>query len=268
MGGGGDLTYQLDILLVFGEYRRKETLKLVSEFKAKRIILPFSLRTLFKKNYDNVFYHQWHKHREVWRSVQLVRHINKKHFDENVLKLDLHKFKLFTLKEHKDYVDSFFVQHKAYKFIVGVNAFGNTLYKFSPQDFVDLARNLAQKHPSVLFVMMSFKANTIAFKPFAEKNLIIFENNGDIMNLVEFTSRLDMLISPDTGNVHIADICKVPILECMQKKVRLKWGGGSWHNECKILGFNSCFIKKYTILKDKFAKMADEMIIKLTRQKF
>ena len=77
-----------------------------------------------------------------------------------------------------------------------------------------------------------------------------------------------MLISPDTGNVHIADICKVPILECMQKKVRLKWGGGSWHNECKILGFNSCFIKKYTILKDKFAKMADEMIIKLTRQKF
>lgn len=200
--------------------------------------------------------------------MQLVRHINKKHFDENVLKLDLHKFKLFTLKEHKDYVDSFFVQHKAYKFIVGVNAFGNTLYKFSPQDFVDLARNLAQKHPSVLFVMMSFKANTIAFKPFAEKNLIIFENNGDIMNLVEFTSRLDMLISPDTGNVHIADICKVPILECMQKKVRLKWGGGSWHNECKILGFNSCFIKKYTILKDKFAKMADEMIIKLTRQKF
>lgn len=49
MGGGGDLTYQLDILLVFGEYRRKETLKLVSEFKAKRIILPFSLRTLLKK---------------------------------------------------------------------------------------------------------------------------------------------------------------------------------------------------------------------------
>ena len=246
-----------------GEYKRKATLKLVSEFNAKRVIVPFSLRTLFKKNYDNIFYHQWHKHREVWRSVQLVRHINPKHFDENVPKIDLKNFRLKTLPAHKKHIDEFLSPCKHYKFIVGVNAFGNTAYKFTPQDYANLAKNLAQKYPAVLFVMMSFKANPIAFKPFAEPNLIIFENDDEVMNLVEFTSRLDMLISPDTGNVHIADTFQIPILETIQKKVRLKWGGGSWNNECQILALWACFIKKYTKFKDKFTKMADEMIARL-----
>lgn len=119
----------------------------------------------------------------------------------------------------------------------------------------------------MLFVMMSFKANAIAFKPFAEPNLTIFENDDEIMNLVEFTSRLDMLISPDTGNVHIADIFEVPILQTIKQNLKLKWGGGSWGNECQTLLLKDSWIYEYATLKDKFIKMADEMIARLLKQK-
>lgn len=252
-------------MLVMGEYRRKETLQLIADFNAKRIISPFSIKTFFRKNYDSVFYHKWHKHREVWRSVQIVRHINPKHFDENIAKLNIHNFKIQTLPSHKARINEFLALYKSYKFIVGVNPFGNTVYKFVAQDFAILTKTLAQKYPNVLFVVMSFSANLISFKPFAEANIVIFENDDEIMNLVELTSRLNMLISPDTGNVHIADIFEVPILQTMKANLILKWGGGSYGNECQMLILKDNWIYDYAKLKAKFTQMADEMIMRLSK---
>ena len=218
--GGGDL----DILLVMGEYRRKETLQLITQFNAKRIIAPFSLKNFYRKNYDCVFYHKWHKHREVWRSVQIVRHINPKHFDENIANLNVRDFRIQTLPKHK-----------------------------------------ARKYPNVLFIVMSFSANLICFKPFDEPNIAIWENDDEIMNLVELTSRLNLLISPDTGNVHIADIFEVPILQTMKANLALKWGGGSYGNECQMLILKDSWIYDYAKLKARFYAMADEMVEQLLR---
>ena len=133
------------------------------------------------------------------------------------------------MPKHKVRIDEFFAPYKHYKCVVGVNPFGNTAYKFAPQDFAMLAKNLAQKYPNVLFIVMSFSTNLICFKPFDEPNIAIWENDDEIMNLVELTSRLNLLISPDTGNVHIADIFEVPILQTMKANLALKWGGGSFH---------------------------------------
>ena len=257
--GGGDL----DILLVMGEYRRKETLQLIAQFNAKRIIAPFSLKNIFRKNYDRVFYHKWHKHREVWRSVQIVRHINPKYFDKSIANLNVCDFKIQTLPQHKTQINNFLAPYNRYKFIVGVNAFGNTAYKFAPQDFAILAKTLAQKYHTVLFIMMSFEANLVRFKPFDEPNIAIWENDNESMNLIELTSRLNLLISPDTGNVHIADIFEVPILQTMKANLALKWGGGSYGNECQMLILKDSWIYDYAKLKARFCAMADEMIDRL-----
>lgn len=55
------------------------------------------------------------------------------------------------------------------------------------------------------------------------------------MNLIELTYNLNMLISCDTGNVHLADICKVPVFEIIKENIHLKWCGGSWGNVCELL---------------------------------
>ena len=201
----------------------------------------------------------------MWRSVQIIRHINPKHFDENIANLNVHGVKIQTLPTHKARIDEFFAPYQRYKCVIGVNPFGNTAYKFAPQDFAMLAKNLARKYPNVLFIVMSFNANLICFKPFDEPNIAIWENDDEIMNLVELTSRLNLLISPDTGNVHIADIFEVPILQTMKANLALKWGGGSYGNECQMLILKDSWIYGYAKLKARFYAMADEMVERLLR---
>lgn len=258
-----DEKFSFDICLVLGEYRKNETIKLAKSLNAKRIIVPFSLKLCFQNGFDTLFYHQLHKHREVWRSVQLVRHIDKRHFDANIAKIDFSKITLKTLPEHKKRIDEFFAPHSKFTLKVGINAFGNTFYRFQPQDYALVARHLSRKFPKVLFVMMNFHGNCINFKPFNEENIVIFENDDKLLNLIEFTRRLDFLITPDTGNVHIADILRVPILQTIRRDLRLKWGGGSFDNACEMLFLSTSWIKKYTKLRTKFTKMAENMIEKM-----
>ncbi|WP_143116840.1 glycosyltransferase family 9 protein [Campylobacter sp. MIT 97-5078] len=263
-GGGGLSDFELDILLLAG-YKYGDMISLAQTSKAKRIIAPAYFQTFFAKRVEVFFYNQLRPHREVFKALELVRRIDKKHFDENISKIDFKHLALKTLPKHKRYIDILFKSFQAeqFKFIVGINAFANSAYKFVPQDYAYLAKDLAREFPQVLFVMMSYDKNLIEYKEFEEKNIQIFIGDNEFFHLIELTSRLDMLISPDTGNVHIADIFKVSILQTMKTNLRLKWGGGSWGNECQMLLLNNKWIKNYNKLKFRFNKLAKDMIVRL-----
>lgn len=250
---------------MLGEYRKTSTINLAQNIGAKRIIAPFSLKLIFKKHFDLMLYHQYHAHREVWRSVALVRHINKAHFDSHIAKLDMRDITLHTPQKHNERIEAFFAPYRDFRLRVGINAFGNGLYKFAPMDFVHLARHLAKKFPSVLFIMMNFSDNAITFRHLSEPNIIVFDNDSDVLNLVAFMRNLDLLITPDTGNVHIADILRLPILEHIQASVVRKWGGGSCGNPCHMLKLKKDWFKHYHKLIAQFHQMAESMISALLK---
>lgn len=75
---------------------------------------------------------------------------------------------------------------------------------------------------------MDYPKSGVQFPKMEQENLKIFKNNQDLLNLVEFISRLDCLLSSNTGNVHIADNLKIPTLELIRESAQNRWQGGGW----------------------------------------
>lgn len=57
------------------------------------------------------------------------------------------------------------------------------------------------------------------------QNFIIFDNNSDLLNLVELISKINLLISPSTGNIHIADNLSIPSIGLFSYRDTIAWGG-------------------------------------------
>ena len=268
--GGGALRFEdfkLDVLLLASSYKFSTLIKLAQKSKIKKIIAPLRLNTLFAKGITTCFYTQIHPHREVYRTLRLVRKINKKHFDANIKNIELKEARLKTLPQNKAYIDDFLtkINAKNYKYIVGINAFGNTLFKFEPKDFVKLAKDLAQNYNEVLFILMSYENNSFKFEDFKEPNLKVFVNKGSLLDLVEFTSHLTLLISPDTGNIHIADNQLINIFQTIRRNLKYQWGGGSYGNTCKYFVLPKRldkFKKHYESYKEAFFKRAKKVLDK------
>lgn len=62
------------------------------------------------------------------------------------------------------------------------------------------------------------------------KNLKSFVNDESIASLFYFSSKLDYLISVDTGQVHICDILQVPSLVFIHEIVANRFGNSSYAN--------------------------------------
>ena len=113
---------------------------------------------------------------------------------------------------------------------------------------------------------MNFKGSGYEFAPFSEENIKVFTNDDDLLNLVEFTSRLDLLISVDTGNVHIADNLNKPILEVIKRrKISFEWCGGSYGNECEIVKLPNGWKKHYEKHKNAFFQKAIKQVARLAK---
>ena len=272
--GGGLLNLQkldIDILLLGRSYKDDFIIKAAKNALAKRIIAPFHLKTFFDKQVQSFFYLQGHKCLESYKLLKAVRAINKKHYDAHISDIDFLKAHLQTLGENKAFVDEFCQKHKfkSYKKVIGLNPFGfsNPNFKFEIKDWVGLGEILAKIYPEALFVMMNYEANSYHYEPFTQDNLKAFVNNDDLLNLVEFTSRLNLLISVDTGNVHIADNLNKPILEVIKRrKISFQWCGGSYGNECESVKLPNGWKKHYERHKNKFYTKAIRRVDRLLRE--
>ena len=54
----------------------------------------------------------------------------------------------------------------------------------------------------------------------------VFVNNDSIASLASLSSRLDYLISIDTGNVHLCNVLQVPNFVFVDRVARYRFGGG------------------------------------------
>lgn len=71
--------------------------------------------------------------------------------------------------------------------------------------------------------------NTFSEAILSHPNFCIFHNDWDLLNLVELISRLDLLISPSTGNIHIAQNLSIPSIGIFSLRDTILWGGSMIH---------------------------------------
>lgn len=121
-----------------------------------------------------------------------------------------------------------------YEKIIAINPFANYSeflgHNFFPRQWINLAQNLALTYPKYLFVLLNFKHNTLRINIDESKNLKSFVNDESIASLFHFSSKLDYLISIDTGQVHVCDILQVPSLVLIHEIVANRFGNSSYAN--------------------------------------
>lgn len=78
-------------------------------------------------------------------------------------------------------------------------------YSYAPKCYIQLARDLAQAFPHILFVISSYGEQHYHSEEYNTPNLKLFINQGGLMNVIALLEQCDLLISPSTGPAHIAD---------------------------------------------------------------
>ena len=168
-------------------------------------------------------------------NLKLVKAIDEKHYEENINKVNFSNLKS-CLPYKSELSDMFFNKlDNKYEKIIAINPFSNCSEgvgnNFLPRQWINLAQNLALTYPRYLFVLLNFKHNTLQINIDESKNLKSFVNDESIAYLFYFSSKLDYLISVDTGQVHICDILQVPSLVLIHKVVANRFANGSYASD-------------------------------------
>ncbi|MBK1992084.1 hypothetical protein JG676_05655 [Campylobacter sp. 2018MI35] len=178
-------------------------------------------------------------------ALKLVKAINAKHYDKNILKIDFSKVKDFLPND--DSLSKNFLKNLKYEKIIAINPFSNNSeyrgVNFFIKDWLNLTRNLAKNHRNFLFILLNFDTNPIQIN-IKESNLKIFVNNDNIASLVSISKKIDFFISVDTGNVHLCDILQIPSLVFISKLAAFRFSGGSYKGKYDSLVVDKGWQKK------------------------
>lgn len=202
--------------------------KLINATNAKTILSLLSLGSIFRPKFRTLFISRnLNPTPQYQRMLKLVRQIDPKHFDSHFQKIDFSPTHLQTLPKHKEKIDHFLAPYTSFSKLVMLNPFSRTCsHNLSLKAWLELTRALAILYPYILFILPTYEGNPspLEFSP-SLPNVAIFRNNQDLFNLIELISRLWLLISPSTGNAHIANNLKIPLLGLFSKRDRLLWRG-------------------------------------------
>lgn len=127
-----------------------------------------------------------------------------------------------------------------------------------------MAYELAHTYPDFLFILLNYQANPIQFKINEQANLKVFVNNHDIASLTHITKNLDLLISIDTGNVHLADILQIPSLCFIRSVVAYRMSGGSYGGVYKQVVVKLGWQKHYQKHFQNFISKSKELLSSLS----
>lgn len=237
------LKYKIDILLLL--HRTSWKIRIAKLSKIPKVITEMHMHTLFSKQFKSPSLHISRFVHGTKKILKLVRRIDTKHYDKNIAKIDFSKAKLQTSNANKITIKLFLDSFKdawnwdgGIRKIVGINPFGRAnaeKFNFLLSDWVYLAESLAKEFPQVLFIFTTYTANPQKIEKSKRENIKIFCNDEDILNLVEIIAHFDLLLSVDTGNIHIADNLLIPTLATIEHRKKDNCCGGSYGGEFEAI---------------------------------
>ena len=266
-------------VLILG-HRTSKNIKLFKKSKVSKIISWRHLHSLFSSRFKHPKHIKRLQRLEILRCLDLIKMINPKIYSQNIDKFTpdtamLNVIRLKTCEKNKIFVDNFLrdifnenyknestnIQAKPYK-IIALSPFGlsSKNYNLKINDWIELAKNLASEFKDTLFVFMNFKGSGYEFAPFNEKNIRVFMNDEDLLNLVELTSRLSLCISLSTGNIHIADNLGIDTLGFFAKTDEILFACGQYGGHFEALFLPKEWQKDYEFYKNAFFEKARKCV--------
>ncbi len=236
--------------------------KLINQTNAKKVITFLSAGSIFKKKFHNLFISRnFNSMPQYQRILQLIKAINPKHFDQHFKDIDFSPTILKTKPKHQEMIQKFLMPFGHYRTLVMINPFSRTCsHNLSLNGWLTLAQNLSFKYPHILFILATYEANPQDINLSKQNpNLVVFKNTSDIFNLIELTKHLFLLISPSTGNAHIADNLHIPLLGLFSKRDTMLWRGRNMQLENLII---------IPCKKEKMTLKIEQNLIKKVMQKF
>lgn len=227
--------HKIDYLII--THRTKANITLAKQTNARKIITKAHLHTLFSPRFINDFQFNTKQFYESWNLLRLLRLIDKNHFERTLQTIDFSEAKLRCVAENEKFVDDFLESNKLKiangggqqqdSKLIGINFFGSGGVKYlSLPAWRRIIMQLADNFKHYRFIVLC--PPNQAIEEFGCENIAIFVNNSDLLNLVAMTKRLNLLISVDTGNVHIADNLQIPTLGLYTQEMFRRWRGGSY----------------------------------------
>lgn len=158
-----------------------------------------------------------------------ARKVNAKIFDEKIKNLEF-KTQIQSNLTHKNLITDFLNQSKIKDFII-LNPFSITSNStLDTISFLKLAKNIKQNYPKIDIIVPTynlvhddFMDKLLGYDKNLLKEIVIFKNNDDILNLAELISRSICVISPSTGLIHIATNLKISSIALYPPKDEIFW---------------------------------------------
>lgn len=176
------------------------------------------------------------------RLLSLVREIDAPHYDSS--KIDFTPTRFPPSHTHIEFLkQNLKTPPQSCKILI--NPYSNSSpISLTPQGFSTLATTLAKALPQAQIIISSFEgAPRLPLEsdsPNSEgggeaKNIHIFKNNHDLGNLIELVRSVDLLISPSTGTIHIADNLGIKIIGLYSKRDMRLWLGKNMDKSSMIV---------------------------------
>lgn len=222
----------IDILII--THKMAANIDFAKRTGAKRVIMQAHLSNLFLPNFLKDFNFSVKSRLESDNILRYVRMIDKSHFDSMLPTIDFTQAKLQSAPANQAFVQEFLNSHTlAHQPLIGINIFGSTqsAWNFSLDVWLELIRTLARTYPMLTFILTSRAQSPLCSVCFDDPNIIVFVNNDDILNLVALTSHLAMLVSVDTGNIHMADNLGIPRVGLYLRSVLNRWAAIGFNNQ-------------------------------------
>ena len=176
------------------------------------------------------------------RLLSLVREIDAPHYDSS--KIDFTPTRFPHSHTHIEFLkQNLKIPPQSYKILI--NPYSNsTPISLTPQGFSTLATTLAKALPQAQIIISSFEGaprlpleyDSLNSEGGGEaRNIHIFKNNHDLGNLIELVRSVDLLISPSTGTIHIADNLGKKIIGLYSKRDMRLWLGKNMDKSSMIV---------------------------------
>lgn len=215
---------------------------LVSATNAKTIITFATLSNIWNKRFKKVLFSRAFSRIPYHKALmQLVRSIDAKHYDSS--KDSLHPTKPFPIDvQGVACIEAFLASitqsgttpAKNLKLILFNPFVRSTATNLPLESYITLVSYLAKQYTNYLFVLISFEGAPKILAP-ELPNVAVFHNNNNLANLIELIRASNLLVSPSTGAIHIADMLGVPVVGIYSPKDMRLWLGETMRKDQMVV---------------------------------